>query len=196
MTHDRDEGGSLDDLLRYEEEPPHREPRPPTGWKWVATTAAYSLALAGVVVLAARALGVGLPFAVVFSLIFALLALHRVVQTVAPGPHAAEPERVASHEDPDIPSTLDGTIGPAARWDTRLSWTQSDPQRFTRTVLPVLAEIADERLRQRHGVTRASDPARARQLLGDPLWTFLSTPVTRSPTPRQLAAIVAHLEAI
>ena len=196
MTRDRADGGSLDDLLRYEEEPPHREPRPQTGWTWVATTAAYSLALAGVVVFSARALGVGLPFAVVFSLTFALLALHRVVQAVAPGPHAAEPERVASWEDPEIPSTPDGAIGPATRWDTRLSWTQSDPDRFARTVLPVLAEIADERLRQRHGVTRASDPARARELLGDPLWTFLSTPVTRSLTPRQLAAIVAHLEAI
>ncbi|WP_460913745.1 hypothetical protein [Plantactinospora veratri] len=58
----------------------------------------------------------------------------------------------------------------------------------------MLAELVDELLRQRHGVTRASDPERARGLLGEPLWNFLDTPPKRTPAPRDLAAIVAQLE--
>ncbi|MEK8108056.1 hypothetical protein NKG94_29450 [Micromonospora sp. M12] len=49
-------------------------------------------------------------------------------------------------------------------------------------------------MRLKHGVTRESDPARARALLGDRLWTFLETPPRRTPSPRDLAAIVAELE--
>ena len=44
------------------------------------------------------------------------------------------------------------------------------------------AELTDERLRQRHGITRASDPRRARQLLGEPLWSC------SVPTPGDAAA--------
>ena len=37
---------------------------------------------------------------------------------------------------------------------------------------------------------------RARALLGEPLWTLLDTPPRRTPSPRQLAAIVAQLEKV
>ena len=48
-------------------------------------------------------------------------------------------------------------------------WTgaPTNAERFGSTVARRLGELADERLRQRHGLTRASDPARARELLGD-----------------------------
>jgi hypothetical protein len=79
-------------------------------------------------------------------------------------------------------------------WERPLDWSASRPERFAKVILPRLGELADERLRQRHGVTRASDPARARALLGERLWTFLDTPPRRTPSPRALAAIVAELE--
>nr|BFE76467.1 hypothetical protein GCM10020092_097680 [Actinoplanes digitatis] len=56
------------------------------------------------------------------------------------------------------------------RWERQLDWSQSDAEKFSRNVLPVLAELADERLRLKHGITRSSDPRRARELLGEPLW--------------------------
>jgi len=199
MTHRRTDSpvGSLDELLRYEDEPPARPPSPRAGWVWVATTVAYSVGLAGFIVLTARTLSIGLPFTVVFAVIFALLVLHRIVRAVAPQPFVTETVPPSGDDDAQrVRGAPDGAIAAAARWGTRLSWTQSDPERFARTVQPMLAELADERLRQRHGVTRASDPARARELLGDPLWTFLATPVTRSPTPREVAAFVAQLEAL
>ena len=34
----------------------------------------------------------------------------------------------------------------------------------------------------------------AQALLGNPLWTFLTTPVTRSPTPKQVAAVIQRME--
>jgi hypothetical protein len=81
-------------------------------------------------------------------------------------------------------------------WALPLEWATSKPERFTQVVLPRITELADERLRQRHGVTRDSDPARARALLGERLWRFLAAPGRRPPSPRDPAAIVAELEKI
>jgi hypothetical protein len=80
------------------------------------------------------------------------------------------------------------------RWEAKLGWSQGEPERFDRAVLPVLGELVDELLRQRRGFTRSTDPARARALLGEPLWKFLDTPTKRTPPPRDLAAFVAQLE--
>jgi len=45
-------------------------------------------------------------------------------------------------------------------------------------------------------VRLADDPERARRLLGETLWTMLHEPGVRTPTPRDLAAAVAHLEEV
>jgi hypothetical protein len=58
----------------------------------------------------------------------------------------------------------------------------------------VFAELTDERLRLRHGITRASDPRRARELLGEPLWQLLGDPGRRPPKARDLATHVETLE--
>ncbi|PZF89617.1 hypothetical protein C1I99_25335, partial [Micromonospora deserti] len=79
-------------------------------------------------------------------------------------------------------------------WERPLDWSSGNGERFAERILPRLGELADERLRQRHGLTRDSDPARARALLGDRLWTFLNAPSRRPPSPRDLAVIVAELE--
>ena len=46
------------------------------------------------------------------------------------------------------------------------------------------------------GITLASDPQRARHLLGEPLWALVTEPVRRPPTGRELAALVKLMEAI
>jgi hypothetical protein len=188
---------SIDDLLRYEEERPPGPRRGQSTAVWVAKTVLYATGISGLIVLLARLVGLGLPYAVVFAAVLALLLLRRVLHDVAPVPPAA-PAALAERDDDWQLSwpTPDGLFTAAGRWDTRLSWTHTDPERFTRLVIPAIAEVADERLRQKHGITMATDPVRARGLLGDPLWTFLTTPLTRPPTPQQISAVVAHLEAL
>ena len=59
----------------------------------------------------------------------------------------------------------------------------------------MLAELTDERLRLRHGITRASDPRRARELLGEPLWQLLAEPGRRrAEGPRAVETYVDALE--
>jgi hypothetical protein len=87
----------------------------------------------------------------------------------------------------------DGMLDAVHRWDRRLDWGVSAPERFGATVGGRLGELADERLRQHHGLTRASDPVRARQLLGDDLWAFIHDR-DRLPTPRQVGAALTRLE--
>ena len=88
----------------------------------------------------------------------------------------------------------DGLHIAVREWERQLEWSQSDAAKFASHVLPTLAELTDERLRQRRGFTRASDPQRARELLGEPLWRFLAGPGRRGPKPRDLAEHVARME--
>jgi hypothetical protein len=88
----------------------------------------------------------------------------------------------------------DGLRYAIGRWDERLVWAERDGSRFGHLVVPRLADIVDERLRQRHGISRTNEPERARALLGEDLWTLLRDPPARVPDPRALASIVAKVE--
>jgi hypothetical protein len=154
-------------------------------------------AFAAVAVLGLRMLDVDLPIPLAYGGCLALLILRRVVAIVAAPPQprgraaraAATFGAIAESE-----AELDGLRAAVNRWETRLSWSESDRERFRTSVRPLIAELAAERLRQRHGVIMATDPQRARALLGDPLWTFLTTPSKRPPAQRDLAASISHLE--
>jgi hypothetical protein len=87
----------------------------------------------------------------------------------------------------------DGVAEAVRRWDRRLGWGEKDGPRFAVTVGRALGDLVDERLRQRHGITRATDPARARELVGERMWALLG-PLQRSPTPRQIVAALDELE--
>ncbi len=80
------------------------------------------------------------------------------------------------------------------RWEKALDKAHSDSDTYARNVLPVLGELADERLRLRHGLTRASDPRRARQLLGEEAWAVLSDPGRRGLKTRDLETYVQAME--
>jgi hypothetical protein len=92
--------------------------------------------------------------------------------------------------------TPDGLTHVVRRWQNRLDWCHADAGAFTRKIQPQLAEIVDERLRQRHGIIRAKEPHRAARIVGEPLWTFLTTPVRRPPSPRELAYLIDQMEKI
>lgn len=81
------------------------------------------------------------------------------------------------------------------RWAQRLWVPSGDPERFGPVARDRLAALVAERLRQRHGV-RLADPRRARSILGDELYAFLTGPLTRTPTPAELGRLITRMEEI
>jgi hypothetical protein len=130
------------------------------------------------------------PLPVLFAGATALLLVWRLAWRVRP-PLASRHAGRFHEERTTVP---DGVLLAIARWDTMMDWSHTDAARFNRKVLPRLAEVVDERLRQRHSIDRASDPLRARSVLGDPLWTFVTAPSKRPPHPRELDQLVSALE--
>ena len=146
-----------------------------------------------------RAVGVAVPYLLVAALCVSGLLLWLALQTVR------EPDwlriraligapRIVRARDPSgwYPGG-DGMLAAVRRWDRRLEWGVTHSTRFANTTLPRLGELVDERLRQHHGITRATDPARARELLGENLWALLA-PRLDVPSHRELMAALADLE--
>ncbi|MEV0002391.1 hypothetical protein AB0H28_08910 [Micromonospora sp. NPDC050980] len=188
---------SIDDLLGSGEEPTGGAGRPSPGRsRGMLRTVLVTAAVVAVILVGLRAVGLRVPIWIIVAGVLAVLAVRRVTAALSPPPPPRAGARTFTGEEP---GTWNWSARDALRtaingWERPLDWCADDRERFTEQVLPRLGELADERLRQRHGVTRESDPARARALLGEPLWTFLGTPARRPPSPRDLAAIVAELE--
>ncbi|MFI6261958.1 hypothetical protein [Micromonospora sp. NPDC051006] len=193
-------GASIDDLLSFEEERSRPDERDRGGRVGqVLRTLAGVASVVVVLVVGLRAVGLRVSLLILIAGVVALFLVRRVVAALAPTPPPPAGTRAP------VTAGDDGTWNWSARdalqtaingWEVPLDWSATRPERFTGVVLPRLGELADERLRLKHGVTRDSDPARARSLLGERLWTFLETPPRRTPSPRDLAAIVAELEKI
>jgi hypothetical protein len=187
---------SIDDLLGFEEEPAVEDARPgsPAGW-WIRN-ALLVVVVAAATVGALRVVGVHVSWMLVLAAVAAVRVLQRLVGQVAPPPAPrAGPRRRTADEDGSYHwQNTDALRAAVRRWEHQLGWSQTDAARFSRNVLPVLAELTDERLRLRHGITRASDPQRARALLGEAYFRMLAEPDRRPPKARDLAAHVETLE--
>jgi hypothetical protein len=107
-------------------------------------------------------------------------------------PRAASADDAASA---DAAALADGVLIAVATWDRRLERARAAPRHAAALFVTHLGELADERLRQRHGLTRSSDPARARTVLGDPTWSVLHR-AGRPPTDSELDAVVRRLETL
>jgi hypothetical protein len=184
---------SIEDLFDDDED---RAAAPPGRLRWLP---ALLLAVAGAaltyLVLRVRELTAS-PL-VLFTAFAALALLHRVVTSIGlPRRRERSTRPMVSGEEPGHYSWTggDGLRRAVGRWDRVLGWGTQDTERFHRLTVPALRELADERLRQRHGVTLGSDERRARELLGDPLWTLLTAPPRRPPRPRQFASLITRLE--
>jgi hypothetical protein len=187
---------SIDDLLGHDDDEPVLEARRPSSARfWVRNALLVGIAAAATLG-ALRMVGVQVNPLLVLAAFVALRMLHHIVGGLAPPPlpRAAGRRRTAADEGTWHWQGTDGLLSAVRRWEQQLNWAQSDAGRFSRNVLPVLAELADERLRLRHGITRASDPQRARELLGDPLWRLLAEPDHPPPKARDLTAHVGALE--
>ena len=185
---------SIDDLLSSYEEGPAPAERPRGGRvRRVLRTLAVTAAVVVVLVAGLRAVGLRVSLVVLVAGVLAVLAVRRVTAGLAPSPPPRAGTRTFAG---DGPAPRDAVRTAINGWEVPLDWSANRPERFTQVVLPRLGDLADERLRLRHGLNRESDPARARALLGERLWTFLESPPRRTPSPRDLAAIVAELEKI
>jgi hypothetical protein len=199
---DRERVGGLDDLFAMADERPVEEPveverRPPSRGLWVLRNLLLVTVATVVTEAALRSAGMRVSILVVVAAFVALRLLMLAVAEVAPPPvPTRSPTRHTIADDEGFYhwAGTDSLRSAVRRWEQRLEWSQSDPEGFSRNVLPVLAELTDERLRLRHGITRGSDPRRARELLGEPLWQALDDPGRRPPKARDLATYVETLE--
>ncbi|MFI5843430.1 hypothetical protein ACIA8K_27350 [Catenuloplanes sp. NPDC051500] len=185
----------IEDLFSYSDERPVqvRTRRPRVRWFTSVLAAAAGTAIT-YFLLRASELTASLP--VLFASFLALAVLYRVVTSVG---IPRRPERSGGPAGGEEPGHYNWTGGDGlrravGRWERVLTWSTEDAKRFHRLTVPALRELADERLRQRHNVTIASDEQRARELLGDQLWTLLTTPPKRAPKARQFASLVTRLE--
>jgi hypothetical protein len=195
---ERDAGG-LDDLFalgeeRAVEEPQPVEEKPRSRFGWLIRNVLLVGVATVVAVAGLRVAGVRISLLIIVAAFIALRLLMLAVSEVAP---PATPRSRSGPGEESGAYRWDGTDSLRAavrRWEQRLQWSQSDGDRFSRNVLPVLAELTDERLRLRHGITRSSDPRRAKELIGEPMWLLLADPERRMPKPKELAAYVETLE--
>lgn len=184
---------SLEDLFSGDPDAPV-SPRDRPGFVRVISLLAYSAILTTLVYFGLRAFDLATPVLVLLLAALVLVGSWRLAARVRPplaSRHAGRFGARFAEEREHIP---DGLMLAISRWDTMMDWSHTDAARFNRKVLPRLAEVVDERLRQRHGIDRATDPQRARGALGDPLWTFVTMPSRRPPHPRELEQIVSALE--
>jgi hypothetical protein len=193
------EAGGLDELFAFTDDTvvpaePAEEERPPSRAGWVIRNTLLIAVATLVTVAGLRAANIGISILIIIAAFVALRLLLLAVSLVAPPPAPAPAVRRGEEPGDFQWGGADSLRAAVRQWEHRLDWSQSDPDRFSRNVLPVLAELTDERLRLRHGITRASDPRRARELIGDELWVLLAEPGRRPPKARDLTTYVETLE--
>jgi hypothetical protein len=190
---DADEG--LEGLFSYRDEPVAEvaEPvaKPKSRLAWVLRNALLIAVATTVTVAGLRAAKMHISLLLLVAAFTGLRLIMLAVSEVAP---PAKPKRRAGAGAGGVGETSDSLRAAVRRWEKTLSRAQADPDLYSRNVLPGLAELTDERLRLRHGITRASDPRRARELLGDPLWAALHDPGRRTPKSREIETFVDALE--
>jgi hypothetical protein len=186
--------GGLDDLFSFRDEPPVEEAEPvaerrSTGL-WILRNVLLIVAATVVTVAALRAANIHISLLLIVAFFAGLRLVLFAVAEVAPPP---QPKRRSSSASSGR-NQADSLRAAVRRWERSLDRAHSDADLYARNVLPALAERTDERLRLRHGITRASDPRRARELLGDPLWAALHDRGRHTAKASELETYVTALE--
>lgn len=178
----------LDDLL--DSGSPRDRRRGPVARAWKPVGAAVALAAAAGVVLYAAGVAVFSPLLLVAAC--AVVVLYRV----ATGLQGEQPAAAGRWQAPRTLPDRDGLVPAVHAWHSRIRWDRAGLWHSRRSLQPHLAALADDRLRQRYQLTRDSDPERARALLGPQLTAYLDASDPRSPSSRDLAAMISTLEAL
>jgi hypothetical protein len=187
----------LDDLFSYEEVeptgPPRVESRP-----WLVISVLQTFAASAVVFTGFRAADLAPSYLLIVAVCAGAVLIRQAV-LVAREPRwqrTRDLVRGPAWAAEELRLDGDGMLEAVARWDRRLDWGTTNAERFGSAVARRLGELADERLRQRYGLTRASDPARARDLLGEQAWAIIHGYVDVSPPPAEVARAVASIETL
>jgi hypothetical protein len=111
---------------------------------------------------------------------------------------AAEPEGPQAAPSQFVPDRSE-YFARLRQLERRLEAASRDGSKYDRNVRPVLARLAADRLRQKYGIDAGRQPDRAREVLGDQLWSLMvERPEQASPAPSQaqLSALVDAIEAL
>jgi hypothetical protein len=205
-TNDPFSTANLDDLLRFDEVVPLGPEFPPSPTRkadtWVAKAALTAFILSAVVYTLLHVFNFAPPYPLIAAVCAGIVLVRHGVKRVAE-PSWLRARDVVKASGPRrriAPGGWyaggDGMLAAVRRWDRRLDWGTGAPDRFDHVVADRLADLADERLRQRHAITRASDPARARALLGEKAWAMMAGQAVQIPTPREVAAVLDRIASL
>jgi hypothetical protein len=140
--------------------------------------------------------GVAVPYVLIVTVFLAGDAMIELIRRLSPPP---VPDTLRDTQEPKPPTGVpdaDGVFRAVRSWTYRLEWSEADAARFANIVQPQIVAIVDERLRLRHAIERRVDPDRAREVCGPELWRFVTEPVDRWIDPKDLATLVAQMEAL
>ncbi|MEV6299442.1 hypothetical protein AB0M02_08560 [Actinoplanes sp. NPDC051861] len=186
--------GGLDDLFGVPQEPAEAvavaAEKPRSRIPRIAGEALLIAVTTIVIVAGLRSASVSIPIVLIVASLIGLRVIMFAASRLAPPPVP----RARSLTRTETARAADALRAAVRRWERNLDQAHSDPELYARNVLPVLAELTDERLRLRHGITRASDPRRARELLGEELWSALDEPGRRGLRARDVETLVNALE--
>jgi hypothetical protein len=190
----------LDHLLRHDEPEPVRvvEPRSES---WLPRAALHAFIASALVYTGFHIFGLAPPYPLILAVCAGGVLVRRAVALTAESRFytrdiVRSPRRARYTGAGGWYQTDDGMVEAVRRWDRRLEWGATAPERFSHTMTGRLGELVDERLRQRHGFTRASDPARARALVGDDVWRLVGGSLDRVPSPRDVYLLVQRMESL
>jgi hypothetical protein len=183
----------LDDLLAYDDSDGRRRQRPSRSGLGVALPL-IAIGSIGIWWLLHR-FGIGTPYLLIVASLLAIYGLRYILGTIG-APTLPRTLRDQPPRSPERPADEDGVRLATRTWDQRLDYAQDDARHLTHLIQPSFRDVVDERLRLVHGISRSSDPDRARALIGPQLWKFLTEPVPRRVTPQEIAALVAQMEAL
>lgn len=190
----------LEALLRHEEPEPARvvDPRADS---WVPRAGLHAFVASAVVYTGFHIVGLAPPYPLILAVCVGAVLVRRAVALAAEPP--SRTRTVVQAPRPARRAGLggwyrgdDGMVEAVHRWDRRLDWGATAPERFRHTMTGRLGDLVDERLRQHHGFTRASDPARARALVGEDVWRLIDGSADHVPSPRDVYQLVQRMESL
>jgi hypothetical protein len=95
---------------------------------------------------------------------------------------------------PPLPETLERRFSRMYRHVDRLTYAAAEVRHYDAGIRPVFAEIAADRLRRYFGIDMHTEPARARAVMGDDLWSATTASPSHVPTPVELDRWITALE--
>lgn len=181
---------SLDELLRTV--PEHR--RHPDRAELTARVVLGILAVSATVALIAYQFLALAGLRVPYPLLVAVPAAGLFARRITARAHAEPAGPQGTHTDDSEAPAPGAAYQGIRRWASRLEGDAYGRDDFRHRGHPAMVALVDERLRLRHGVDRARDPARARVLMSEELWRFLNQPPRRRPRPAQVIRLVRQIE--